>query len=280
VVMYDAMAAHVAAGHGRVTVVGTAAMTNLALLVSLYTREELERVVERLVLLGGAVTRGNVSAHTEFNAHVDPEAMAIVLRCGLPITLVPLEVTHTCALVTPRVFAAFTDDRACAELLAALEAASPPATAALASGAHLVPTAPTSAGSGSAVSHLTIAAPSETMVDGGSGAGAVATRTPPAWMEAALASPLVHLLDVVASPPAAGLPAVATPDAPPDAPFDKGGCGSDGGAPRAVVVPVADGITPVPATSALRSMFATLLAHFGAAYQRYEMMPAAPLHDP
>lgn len=42
---------------------------------------------------------------TEFNIQVDPEAADMVMRSGVPVTMVPLEVTHT-ALVGPEVAAA------------------------------------------------------------------------------------------------------------------------------------------------------------------------------
>jgi purine nucleosidase len=44
--------------------------------------------------MGGAIgVPGNVSPVAEFNIFVDPHAADIVLRAGLPITLVPLDVT-------------------------------------------------------------------------------------------------------------------------------------------------------------------------------------------
>jgi inosine-uridine nucleoside N-ribohydrolase len=39
---------------------------------------------------------------SEFNIQVDPEAAKIVFEAGVPLTMVPIEVTHT-ALVTPAV---------------------------------------------------------------------------------------------------------------------------------------------------------------------------------
>jgi purine nucleosidase len=45
--------------------------------------------------MGGAVRRGgNVTSSAEFNIYVDPLAAKIVFESGLPITLVPLDVTH------------------------------------------------------------------------------------------------------------------------------------------------------------------------------------------
>ena len=46
--------------------------------------------------MGGATPKigGNMSPHAEFNIFVDPEAAAIVFASGLPITLVPLDLSH------------------------------------------------------------------------------------------------------------------------------------------------------------------------------------------
>ncbi len=38
--------------------------------------------------------RGNTTASAEFNIWQDPEAARIVLDCGRPLTLMPLDVTH------------------------------------------------------------------------------------------------------------------------------------------------------------------------------------------
>jgi inosine-uridine nucleoside N-ribohydrolase len=51
--------------------------------------------VASVVWMGGAVVApGNVTAVAEFNAHVDPESAARVLAAGLPLTVVPLDVTR------------------------------------------------------------------------------------------------------------------------------------------------------------------------------------------
>jgi len=51
--------------------------------------------LKEVVIMGGAVrTRGNITPSAEFNFFVDPLAAKIVLESGLPITLVPLDVTH------------------------------------------------------------------------------------------------------------------------------------------------------------------------------------------
>lgn len=56
--------------------------------------------VQEIVLMGGAYFEvGNITPTAEFNIYVDPEAADIVFRAGIPVTVMPLDVTHK-ALVT------------------------------------------------------------------------------------------------------------------------------------------------------------------------------------
>lgn len=86
------------AAPGSVTLLGIAAATNLAL--ALATEPTLADRVEEIVLMTGAVGEGNWTPGAEFNAAMDPEALAILLAAGCPTTLVTLELTAQ-ALVTP-----------------------------------------------------------------------------------------------------------------------------------------------------------------------------------
>ena len=55
--------------------------------------------VKELVIMGGAVLEpGNITPLAEFNIYVDPHAAHIVFHSGIPITLIPLDVTHKCLL--------------------------------------------------------------------------------------------------------------------------------------------------------------------------------------
>lgn len=104
--MYAAIvdAATAPGGGGPVTLIATGALTNVALLLATY-RGAVTAHLREIVLMGGAVGRGNTGPVSEFNIQVDPEAAAVVLAAGVPVAVVPLDVTHT-ALVTPEVFAA------------------------------------------------------------------------------------------------------------------------------------------------------------------------------
>lgn len=89
---------------GTVTLVPTGPLTNIALAARLEPRI-VERVRE-VVLMGGAVGAGNVTASAEFNTFVDPEAAAIVFGENWPVVMVGLDLTHQ-ALATPAVEARF-----------------------------------------------------------------------------------------------------------------------------------------------------------------------------
>ena len=76
-----------------VTLVPTGPLTNIGTALD---REPaiLERI-DSIVLMGGAMREGgNHSPSAEFNMLVDPHAADIVFRCGRPITVFGLDVTH------------------------------------------------------------------------------------------------------------------------------------------------------------------------------------------
>jgi len=68
-------------------------LTNIAHLVQRHP--DAARRLRRVIAMGGAIEeRGNVGPRAEFNMAADPEAAAVVLAAGLPLTLVPLDVTR------------------------------------------------------------------------------------------------------------------------------------------------------------------------------------------
>ncbi|BEL09311.1 pyrimidine-specific ribonucleoside hydrolase RihA [Actinoplanes sichuanensis] len=75
-----------------VTVVATGPLTNVALL--LRRHPEVMPGIGRIVFMGGSTERGNTTPYGEFNIVTDPEAADIVLRSGLPLTMIGLNVTH------------------------------------------------------------------------------------------------------------------------------------------------------------------------------------------
>ncbi|TNC30020.1 nucleoside hydrolase [Mumia zhuanghuii] len=73
-----------------VTLVPLAPMTNIALLLRAYP--EVRENLAGIVAMGGAAEGGNATAVAEFNVWHDPEAAAIVLGAGVPVTMYGLDV--------------------------------------------------------------------------------------------------------------------------------------------------------------------------------------------
>ena len=60
--------------------------------------------VARVVLMGGAYFEGgNVTPTAEFNIYVDPQAADIVFKSGVPLVMMPLDVTHKALATRPRI---------------------------------------------------------------------------------------------------------------------------------------------------------------------------------
>ncbi len=92
-----------AAAPASMTIVGLGPATNLGLLFA--TEPALAANVAEIVLMTGALGEGNITPSAEFNAYNDPEALAIVLDAGAPVTLATLDLTNQ-ALCMPADIAA------------------------------------------------------------------------------------------------------------------------------------------------------------------------------
>src|SRR5438128_2226200 len=76
-----------------ITLCALGPLTNIAL--ALVAAPDIAAGVAELVLMGGASHgRGNMTPAAEFNIYVDPHAASVVFDSGLPITMVPLDVTE------------------------------------------------------------------------------------------------------------------------------------------------------------------------------------------
>ena len=80
-----------------VTIAPIGPLTNIAALLAAHPAAR-ERIA-RLVIMGGGVTFGNSTTAAEFNIWSDPEAARRVLvEEDVPVVLVPLDLTHRCAV--------------------------------------------------------------------------------------------------------------------------------------------------------------------------------------
>jgi purine nucleosidase len=115
-----------AAEPGAVTLCALGPLTNIA--VALVKAPDIAGRIGELVVMGGAGSEiGNVTPAAEFNIHVDPHAASIVLDGGVPVTMIPLDVTHKVLSTPARVAALRALPNHCgpaaAGLLAGFEAA-------------------------------------------------------------------------------------------------------------------------------------------------------------
>ncbi len=83
---------------GTVTLCPLGPLTNIA--TAFERAPDIVDRVQEIILMGGAYFEvGNVTPAAEFNIYVDPQAADIVFRSGVPLVVMPLDVTHK-ALVT------------------------------------------------------------------------------------------------------------------------------------------------------------------------------------
>ena len=86
---------------GTVTLCLLGPATNLA--VALAKAPDIAARVQEVVWMAGARSEGgNVTPAAEFNVHADPEAAQAVVGSGIPLTLLPLDLTHQVQLTPAR----------------------------------------------------------------------------------------------------------------------------------------------------------------------------------
>jgi inosine-uridine nucleoside N-ribohydrolase len=78
--------------HPGVWIVAIGPLTNVAL--ALQRDPALAERVAGISIMGGSATVGNVTPVAEFNIWADPEAADIVFRCGAPMRMCGLNLTH------------------------------------------------------------------------------------------------------------------------------------------------------------------------------------------
>ncbi len=80
-----------------VSIVATGPLTNIARAIKKDNRT-MQRVKEIISMGGSFGHRGNTGPLAEFNYYVDPDAVNVVAQAGIPLTIVPLNVTETVPL--------------------------------------------------------------------------------------------------------------------------------------------------------------------------------------
>lgn len=87
---------------GSVTLCTLGPLTNIA--TALQKAPDVAGRVRELVMMGGGFFEGgNITPAAEFNIYVDPEAAAVVFQSGIPIVMMPLDVTHKVLTLKSRV---------------------------------------------------------------------------------------------------------------------------------------------------------------------------------
>ncbi|MBW4693588.1 MAG: nucleoside hydrolase [Lyngbya sp. HA4199-MV5] len=82
----------------KITLATLGPLTNIA--IALIKEPAICQQMQEIVMMGGAVTQGNITPSAEFNLYVDPHAAHVVVTAGVPLTIMSLDVTHQ-AIATP-----------------------------------------------------------------------------------------------------------------------------------------------------------------------------------
>ena len=89
---------------GTITLCTLGALTNIA--TALQKAPDIAPRIKELVLMGGGFFEGgNITPAAEFNIYVDPHAADIVFRSGIPLVMMPLDVTHKLLTTKARIAA-------------------------------------------------------------------------------------------------------------------------------------------------------------------------------
>lgn len=83
------------ANPGEITILCIGPVTNLAL--ALLKEPSLRKKIKNVVSMAGTIHYpGNATPSSEYNVFCDPEAFDILLKSGIDLTIVPLDVTYKC----------------------------------------------------------------------------------------------------------------------------------------------------------------------------------------
>ena len=87
---------------GEISLFAIGPLTNVALAIRKEPR--FTKAVKEMIIMGGSIREGgNITPQAEFNVYADPHAAHVVFHSGIPITLIPLDVTHKCMLMAEHI---------------------------------------------------------------------------------------------------------------------------------------------------------------------------------
>ncbi|MGH6926905.1 MAG: nucleoside hydrolase, partial [Dongiaceae bacterium] len=90
------------AAAGSVTLCALGPLTDIA--TALVKAPDVAGKIAEIVAMAGAYFEvGNVTPAAEFNVYVDPHAADVVLRSDIPVTMLPLDVSHKALTTRPRI---------------------------------------------------------------------------------------------------------------------------------------------------------------------------------
>lgn len=89
---------------GEVTLCTLGPLTNLAM--ALQRAPDIALRIKQVVMMGGGFSEGgNITPAAEFNIYVDPHAAHVVFASGIPLVVMPLDVTHQVLTTRKRIAA-------------------------------------------------------------------------------------------------------------------------------------------------------------------------------
>ena len=86
------------ASDGDIVLCPVGPLTNIAM--AMQKEPRMLDAIPEIVIMGGAHYAGNLTHSAEFNFLLDPEAARVVVNCGRPIRMVPLDATHRALVST------------------------------------------------------------------------------------------------------------------------------------------------------------------------------------
>ena len=87
---------------GAITLCALGPLTNIGM--ALVKAPDIAGRIREIVMMAGAYFEvGNVTPAAEFNVYVDPHAADLVLKSGIPVTMLPLDVSHKALTTRPRI---------------------------------------------------------------------------------------------------------------------------------------------------------------------------------